>query len=135
MNALTEIIQEHAAYFIKTLPSELQPIPCELQVCVHSIPTKTNLVCGSALWTGKKLVACVAFENAFLLTQPAQKKKNYVYAVLRSTAKAGGLTYTYLLPPDDLLQVTVLTPEDADDVLDVDVSVKDYARNAMLMRR
>jgi hypothetical protein len=45
------------------------------------------------------------------------------------------LTYTYLLPPDDLLQVTVLTPEDADDVLDVDVSVKDYARNAMLMRR
>jgi hypothetical protein len=77
----------------------------------------------------------VAFENAFLLTQPTQKKKQYVYAVLRSTAKAGGLTYTYLLPPDDLLQVTVLTPEDADDVLDVDVSVKDYARNAMLMRR
>lgn len=131
MNALAELVQKHATYFMQLIPLEMRAMPCEIQINAHVLPLKANLACGSCLWTGKNLVACVAFENAFILTQTPTKKKYYVYGVLRSTPKNAGLTYTYVLPPDDILQVSITKPEDADDLLELDTSIKDYAKQSL----
>lgn len=130
MNPLAQLIFDQVLYFVRLLPPEQQALPCEVQVCAHLLTTRTNLVCGSALWNGSVLAACAPLANAFLLTHAPARKKYYCYGVVRSVSEGHALRYTYVLPPLDILSVELATLDDGDELLELDMSVADYARNA-----
>lgn len=133
-NPLIELVSTYIRNFMGDLAPEVAQNPCEVQLRGHIIAQELDVTFGSALWDGKSLKNVVAYNNAFLLTRPQSKARNYyLYAVLRGRVPGPdftGLRFIYILPPEDVFECDVLDADSQDELLLLDADVKNYARNA-----